>query len=161
MSDTMGTEGTLSPMPHSSRLANELRGSWNVLTAHAQLLTVAEMDDPDRYANGVITALQGQLQEAIGDHQAKVAGDALRTQWSGLSRETKGKILTQWGKWTDDPQAMADGVADLMQGKLDRYAGTSARETGTPLSDAGIALSDDAAKKARNAMADLFAARNP
>jgi uncharacterized protein YjbJ (UPF0337 family) len=124
------------------------------------MITGAELADPDRFASGVISALQGQLQEAIGDQQAQVAGDALRTQWSGLSQETKGQILTQWGQWTDNPQAMADGVVDLMQGKLDRYAGTAAREAGTPLSDAGIVLSDDAAKKARQAMADLFAARS-
>ena len=160
MTDTMGTEGTPGAMPHPSPLENELRGSWNVLTGRAQMITGAELADPDRFVSGVISALQGQLQEAIGDHQAQVAGDALRTQWSGMSQEAKGKILTQWGQWTDNPQAMADGVVDLMQGKLDRYAGAAAREAGTPLSDAGIVLSDDAAKKARQAMADLFAARN-
>src|SRR5262245_11765235 len=124
MTDTMGSEGTSSAMPYPSGVENELRGSWNVLTGQSQMITGAEFADPDRFANGVISSLQGQLKQAIGDHQAKVAGDALRTQWSGPSQETKGKILTQWGKWTDDPQAMADGVVDLMQGKLDRYAGT-------------------------------------
>jgi uncharacterized protein YjbJ (UPF0337 family) len=125
-----------------------MRGSWNVLTGRSQMITGAELADPDRFVGGVISALQGQLQEAIGDHQAQVAGDALRTQWSGLSQETKGKILTQWGQWTDDPKAMADGVVDLMQGKLGRKAGSAARQAGTPISGAGVALSDQAAQDA-------------
>jgi uncharacterized protein YjbJ (UPF0337 family) len=124
------------------------------------MLSGAQLADPELFVNGVINALQGQLQTAIGDHQAQVASDALRTQWGGLSQETKGKILLQWGKWTNDPEAMANGVVDLMQGKLDSYTGAAARDVGTPVSDAGIALSDEAAKKTKQAMAALFAGRS-
>ena len=150
---------TESTVPHHSQLENELRGSWNTLTGKAQMLTGAQLDDPELFANGVINALQGQLQEAVGDHQAQVASDALRTQWSGLSKEAKGKILMQWGKWADDPDAMAQGVVDLMQGKLDRYAGAAMRESGTPVSDAAITLSDQDAATAKQALATLFAGR--
>jgi len=64
------------------------------------MLTGATFADPEIFYNGVVNALQGDLQEAIGDGQAQVASDAMRTQWKGLSQEDKGKILTQWGKWT-------------------------------------------------------------
>jgi len=161
--DSTASEGTISDgtMAHHRPLQNELQGSWNTLTGQSQMLTGAQLADPDLFVSGVISALQGQLQEAIGDRQAQVAGEAMRTQWNGLSRETKGEILTRWAQWTNDPDAMAQGVADLMQGKLERYAGSTARQMGTPLSDAGVALSDDAAARARKAMAALFAARNP
>jgi len=158
MTSTEST-GTQSTMPHHSQLENELHGSWNTLTGKAQMLTGAELDDPELFANGVINALQGQLQEAVGDHQAQVASTALRIQWSGLSNEAKGQILKQWGEWTDDPDAMAQGVVDLMQGKLDRYAGATAREVGTPVSDAAITLSDQDAATAKQALATLFAGR--
>ena len=49
--------------------------------------------------------------------------DALRLRWEGTTQEAKGQILKQWGEWADDPVAMAEGVTDLAQGKLKRYAG--------------------------------------
>ena len=90
-------------MDSSNRMRNELVGSWHTLTGQSEKLAGELLDDPDRYFNGVVTALQGQLEESIGDSQAQVAGDALRSQWSGLSQETQGQVLTQWGEWTDDP----------------------------------------------------------
>jgi uncharacterized protein YjbJ (UPF0337 family) len=156
MAESMGTE---SSVPHHSRMANELAGSWHVLTGHAEMLTGATFDDPEIFYNGVVDALQGDLEEAIGDGQAQVASDAMRTQWKGLSQETKGKILTQWGQWTDDPEAMANGVVDLMQGKLNQYVGSSAREAGSAAGDVGRALSDAEADKARQTLAAVFGER--
>ena len=146
-------------MAHRNPVANQLAGSWNMLTGNAQMRAGEELDDPERYFNGVISALQGRLQSAIGEHQAQVASDALRTQWSGLTQETKGKILMQWGQWTDNPGMMAEGVVDLMQGRFNRYIGSAARDAGTPVSDAAIALSDEAAANTRQALAALFAER--
>jgi uncharacterized protein YjbJ (UPF0337 family) len=157
MTTSEGTEGTLA---HHNRLENELAGSWHVLTGHAKMLTGATFADPEIFYNGVVDALQGDLEEAIGDGQAQVASDAMRTQWKGLSQEDKGKILTQWGKWTDDPEAMANGVVDLMQGKLNQYVGSSAREAGSAAGDVGRALSDAEADKARQTLAAVFAERS-
>jgi uncharacterized protein YjbJ (UPF0337 family) len=143
----------------SHRLRNELAGSWNLLTGQAQMLAGDVSDDPDRYFNGVVSALQGQLQQEIGDSQAQVAGEALRSQWSGLSEEAKGQVLKQWGQWTDNPETMANGIVDLAQGKLDRYTGSAMREDNASLGSAGMALSDDAAERARQALASLFVDR--
>jgi len=141
----------------SHRLRNELAGSWHTLTGKSQMLAGKAFDDPDQYFTGVVTALQGQLQETIGDSQAQVAGDALRSQWSGLSEEAKGQVLTQWGQWTDNPDTMANGIVDLAQGKLDRYTGSAMREDNASLGSAGMALSDDAAERARQALTAYFA----
>jgi uncharacterized protein YjbJ (UPF0337 family) len=146
-------------MDSSNRMRNELVGSWHLLTGQAQMLAGDVSDDPDRYFNGVVTALQGQLQQEIGDSQAQVAGEALRSQWSGLSEEAKGQVLTQWGQWTDSPETMANGIVDLAQGKLDRYTGSAMREDNASLGSASMALSDDTAERARQALASLFADR--
>lgn len=156
MTESMGTE---SSVPHHSRMANELAGSWHVLTGHAEMLAGATFADPETFYNGVVDAMQGDLEESIGDGQAQVATEAMRTQWAGLSQEAKGKILTQWGQWTDDPDALANGVVDLMQGKLDRYVGSSAREAGAAAGDVGRVLSDAEADKARQTLAAVFAER--
>jgi uncharacterized protein YjbJ (UPF0337 family) len=159
MTDMPDTTGTDSSLPHHSRMATELAGSWHVLTGHAEMLAGATFADPEAFYNGVVDALRGDLEESIGDGQAQVATDAMRTQWKGLSQEAKGKILTQWGQWTDDPEALANGVVDLMQGKLDRYVGSSAREAGSAAGDVGRALSAAEADKARQALAAVFADR--
>src|SRR5262245_44923721 len=146
--------------PHYSGTENQLAGTWNRMTGGAQMVTGTEFADPELFFSGVINALHGQLQESIGSDQAQKVSDALRLQWSGLNNETKGKILKQWGDWTDDPDTMAQGVTDLAQGKLDRYAGSAMRETGTPLSDAAIAVSNQTADAARQALTDFFG-QNP
>jgi uncharacterized protein YjbJ (UPF0337 family) len=143
----------------SNRIRNELAGSWHVLTGQAQQLAGDVLEDPDRYFEGVVTALQGQLEESIGDGQARVAGDALRSQWQGLSQETKGQILKQWGQWTEDPDTLANGIADLMQGKLDRYGASTMRGANASLGQTGMAVTDAAADQARQALASLFADR--
>jgi uncharacterized protein YjbJ (UPF0337 family) len=145
------------PIPQHSGLANQLRGLWTTMTGQAQILTGAQWGDAELLFSGIVTALQGRLQTAIGEQQAQVASDALRTEWSGLNEETKGKILRQWGAWRDDPQAMANGVVDLMQGKLDRYVGAQARQAGTPVSDAALAVGDQAADQLRQALTVYFA----
>src|SRR3954463_10281529 len=150
---------TMESSNSSHRLRNELAGSWHLLTGQAQMLAGDVSDDPDRYFNGVVTALQGQLQQQIGDSQAQVASEALRSQWSGLSEEAKGQVLNQWGQWTDNPETMANGIVDLAQGKLDRYTGSAMREDNASLGRAGMALSDDTAEQARQALASLFADR--
>ena len=147
-------------MDSSNRMRNELAGSWHVLTGQAQQLAGDVADDPDRYFDGVVTALQGQLEESIGDGQAQVAGDALRSQWQGLSQETKGQILKQWGQWTDDPDTMANGITDLMQGKLDRYGASTLRQANAAVGGDAATLSEDAADQARQALASLFADRD-
>src|SRR5689334_319221 len=43
MTESMGTD---SSVPHHSRLANELAGSWHVLTGHAEMLSGATFADP-------------------------------------------------------------------------------------------------------------------
>jgi uncharacterized protein YjbJ (UPF0337 family) len=140
-------------------MRNELAGSWHVMTGQAEIVAGDLLDDPDRYFNGVVTALQGQLEQTIGDTQTQVAGDSMRSEWSGLTQETKGKILTQWGEWRNDPQAMANGVVDLMQGKLDRYQAADMREANAAASSAATRLNEDAADQARQALATLFADR--
>jgi uncharacterized protein YjbJ (UPF0337 family) len=146
-------------MDSSNRMRTELVGSWHVLTGKAQQLAGDALDDPDRYFNGVVTALQGQLEESIGDGQAQVASDALRSQWSGLSQETKGQILKQWGEWTDDPDTMANGIVDLAQGKLDRYDAATMRQANAAIGSDAATLSADAGDQARQALASLFADR--
>ena len=146
-------------MDSSNRMRNELAGSWHVLTGQAQQLAGDVLDDPDRYFEGVVTALQGQLEESIGDSQAQVAGDALRSRWTGLSEQTKGQILKHWGEWTNDPDAMANGIVDLMQGKLDRYDAASLRQANATVAGGAATLSAAAADQARQALASLFADR--
>jgi uncharacterized protein YjbJ (UPF0337 family) len=153
------TENT-GTVPHYSGIENQLAGTWNRMTGRAQMLTGAQFDDPELFFSGVINALHGRLQVAIGADQAQKVTDALRLQWSGMTNETQGKILRQWGDWTDDPETMAKGVVDLAQGKLDRYAGSAMRKTGTPISDGAITLSNKAADDARQALVDIFA-ENP
>jgi uncharacterized protein YjbJ (UPF0337 family) len=146
-------------MDSSNRMRNELVGSWHLLTGQAQMLAGDVSDDPDRYFNGVVTALQGQLQQEIGDSQAQVAGEALRSQWSGLSEEAKGQVLTQWGQWTDNPDTMANGIVDLAQGKLDRYDAATLRQANAAIGSEAATLSADAGDQARQALAALFADR--
>jgi uncharacterized protein YjbJ (UPF0337 family) len=143
----------------SDRMRNELAGSWHVMTGQAQMLAGDMGDDPDRYFNGLVTALQGQLEEKIGDQQAQVASDAMRSEWQGLTKETKGSILKQWGKWTNDPQALANGVVDLMQGKLDRYQASDMRDANSSTAGTAASLTEDAADQARQSLASLFADR--
>jgi uncharacterized protein YjbJ (UPF0337 family) len=155
----MSTEDkTHDEAPHHSGLANQLRGLWTTMTGQAQILVGTQWADPELFFSGVVTALQGRLQTEVGDHQAQLASDALRTEWSGLNEETKGKILAQWGQWRDDPAQMANGVVDLMQGKLDRYVGAQARQAGTPVSDAAVAVGDQEADRLRQALTAAFAA---
>ena len=144
----------------SDRLRTELAGSWHVMTGQAQMLAGDLTDDPDRYFDGVVTALQGQLEQTIGDTQAQVGAEAMRTEWRGLSQEAKGQLLKQWGAWTNDPQAMANGVVDLMQGKLDRYQAAELRQANAAAAQIGTTLSADAANQARQTLADLFAERS-
>ena len=82
---------------------HRLAGAWDRLTGRTQMAAGAQFADPELFFTGVITALHGQLQERIGAEQAQHVADALRLQWAGLTQETKGKILKQWGDWTDDP----------------------------------------------------------
>ena len=56
-------------MDSSNRMRNELAGSWHVMTGQAEIVAGDLLDDPDRYFNGVVTALQGQLEQTIGDTQ--------------------------------------------------------------------------------------------
>ena len=97
---------------------NRLAGAWHRLTGRTQMAAGAQFDDPELFFSGVVTALHGQLQERIGAEQAEHVAAALRLRWHGLTQETKGSILKQWGEWADDPGAMAQGVTDLAQGKL-------------------------------------------
>jgi uncharacterized protein YjbJ (UPF0337 family) len=146
-------------MDSSNRMRNELVGSWHTLTGQSEKLAGELLDDPNRYFNGVVTALQGQLEESIGDSQAQVAGDALRSQWSGLSQETQGQVLTPWGQWTDNPDTMANGIVDLAQGKLDRYDAATLRQANAAIGSEAATLSADAGDQARQALAALFADR--
>ena len=77
--------------------------------------------------------------------------------WEGTTQETKGKILRQRGEWADDPVAMAEGVTDLAQGKLKRYAGATALHASSGLSDKAAAINDQTADAARQALTDFFA----
>jgi hypothetical protein len=69
----------------------------------------------------------------------------------------KGTILKQWGEWSDDPAAMAQGVADLAQGKLKRYAGATAMHGSSGLSGTAASINDQTADAARQALSDFFA----
>jgi uncharacterized protein YjbJ (UPF0337 family) len=120
----------------------------------------AQFDDPELFFTGVNQAVHGHLQRRIGADQAQRVADALRLQWAGLTQETKGKILRQWGEWTDDPVAMAQGVVDLAQGKLERYAGSTGLHASTKLSQAATTVNDKTADAARQALADVFG-QNP
>jgi hypothetical protein len=99
------------------------------------------------------------LEQTIGDQQAQVARDAMRSEWQGLSQETKGRILNQWGEWTNDPQAMSNGIVDLMQGKLDRYQAAAMRQANASVGGGAATLSADAASQIRDALAALFGSR--
>ena len=135
---------------------NQLAGAWHRMTGRTQMAAGAQFDDPELFFNGVIDATHGQLQQKIGADQANRMRDALRMSWQGLNQETKGKILRQWGEWADDPVAMAEGVTDLAQGKLKRYAGATAMHASSGLSDKGSAINDQTADAARQALTDFF-----
>ena len=135
---------------------HRLAGAWDRLTGRTQMAAGAQFADPELFFTGVITALHGQLQERIGAEQAQHVADALRLQWAGLTQETKGKILKQWGDWTDDPSTMAQGVIDLAQGKLERYAGSTGLHASTKLSEAAATVNDKTANAARTALAAVF-----
>jgi len=136
---------------------NRLAGAWQRLTGRTQMAAGAQFDDPELFFNGVVDAVHGQLQTKLGADQAKRVADALRLHWEGTTQETKGKILRQWGEWADDPVAMAQGVADLAQGNLKRYAGATALHASSGLSDKAAAINDQTAEAARKALADVFA----
>jgi uncharacterized protein YjbJ (UPF0337 family) len=108
---------------------HRLDGAWRRLTGGSQMVGGAQYDDPELFFSGVVNADQGRLQEKFGADQAQHVTDALRLRWDGLTQETKDRILRQWGEWADDPVALAEGVTDLAQGKLKRYAGA----TGVPI----------------------------
>jgi uncharacterized protein YjbJ (UPF0337 family) len=107
---------------------HRLEGAWHRLTGGSQMVVGAQFDDLELFFSGVVNAVQGWLQEKLGADQAKRLGGTLRLQWEGTIEETKDRILRQWGEWADGPVAMAEGVTDLAQGKLKRYAGA----TGVP-----------------------------
>jgi uncharacterized protein YjbJ (UPF0337 family) len=136
---------------------NRLAGAWQRLTGRTQMAAGAQFDDPELFFNGVVDAVHGQLQTKLGADQAQRVADALRLHWQGTTQETKGKILRQWGDWADDPVAMAQGVADLAQGKLKRYAGATAVHASSGLSDKAATINDQTADVARQALADFFA----
>jgi hypothetical protein len=52
---------------------------------------------------------------------------------------------------------MAEGVTDLAQGKMKRYAGATALHASSGLSDKAATINDQTAEAARNALADFFA----
>ena len=136
---------------------NRLDGAWHRLTGGSQMVVGAQFDDPELFFSGVVNAVQGRLQEKIGAHQAQRFSDALRMRWDGQTRETKGQILKQWGEWADDPEAMAEGVTDLAQGKVQRYAGATALHVSSGLSDNASTLNNKTADAARQALASIFA----
>jgi uncharacterized protein YjbJ (UPF0337 family) len=137
---------------------NQMAGAWQRMTGRTQMAAGAQFDDPELFFNGVVDAMQGQLQQKIGADQANRVRDALRLRWQGTTQEMKGKILKQWGEWADDPVAMAEGVTDLAQGKLKRYAGATALHASSGLSDKAATINDQTAEAARNALADFFTA---
>ena len=136
---------------------HRLAGAWDRLTGRTQMAAGAQFSDPELFFTGVITVLHGRLQERIGAAQAQHVADALRLQWVGLTQETKGTILKQWGDWTDDPSTMAHGVIDLAQGKLERYAGATGLQASTKLSEAATTVNDKTADAARTVLATFFA----
>jgi uncharacterized protein YjbJ (UPF0337 family) len=136
---------------------NQLAGAWHRMTGRTQMAAGAHFDDPELFFNGAVDAMHGQLQAKIGADQANRVRDALRLRWEGTTQETKGKILKQWGEWADDPVAMAQGVTDLAQGKLKRYAGATALHASSGLSDKAADINDQTADVARQALADFFA----
>ena len=107
---------------------NQLAGAWKRMTGRTQMAAGAQFDDPDRFFNGVVDAMQGQLQQKIGADQANRVRDALRLRWEGTTQEAKGQILRQWGEWADDPVAMAQG-----------HPGPSRSRAMTPLACSGLA----------------------
>ena len=135
---------------------HRLAGAWDRLTGRTQMAAGAQFADPELFFTGVITALHGRLQEHIGADQAQHVADALRLQWAGLTQETKGTILKQWGDWMDDPVTLAHGVIDLAQGKLERYAGATGLHASTKLSKAATTVNDKTADAARRALATVF-----
>ena len=136
---------------------NQLAGAWKRMTGRTQMAAGAQFDDPDRFFNGVVDAMQGQLQQKIGADQANRVRDALRLRWEGTTQEAKGQILKQWGAWADDPVALAEGVTDLAQGKLKRYAAATALHASSGLSDKAADINDQTAETVRKALADFFA----
>lgn len=136
---------------------NSLAGAWQRMTGRTQMAAGAQFDDPELFFNGVADAVHGQLQGKIGADQAQRFRDALRLHWEGTTQEMKGRILKQWGEWADDPVAMAQGVADLAQGKLKRYAGSTAMHGSSGLSGAAASINDRTADAARQALTDFFA----
>ena len=94
----------------------------------------AQFDDPELFFNGAVEAMHGQLQEKIGADQANAS--RMRCACGGRADAgDEGPDLKQWGEWADDPVAMAEGVTDLAQGKLKRYAGATALHASSGLSD--------------------------
>jgi uncharacterized protein YjbJ (UPF0337 family) len=136
---------------------NRLAGAWHRLTGRTQMAVGAQFDDPERFFNGAVDAMQGQLQEKLGADQATHVSQALRLRWEGLNQETKGHILKQWGEWADDPAAMAEGVVDLAQGKLKRYAGATGLHASSTLSQGATAINDQTAEATRKALEAIFA----
>jgi len=136
---------------------NQMAGAWQRMTGRTQMAAGAQFDDPELFFNGVVDAMQGQLQQKIGADQANRVRAALRLRWEGATQETKGKILRQWGDWADDPVEMAQGVTDLAQGKLKRYAGATALHASSGLSNKAADINDQTADAARQALADFFA----
>ena len=136
---------------------NRLAGAWHRMTGRTQMAAGAQFDDPERFFNGVVDEVQGRLQEKLGADQAKHVSQALRLRWEGLTQETKGHILKQWGEWADDPAAMAEGVVDLAQGKLKRYAGATGLHASSKVSEGATTINDQTAEAVRNALEAIFA----
>ena len=136
---------------------NQLAGAWQRMTGRTQMAAGAQFDDPELFFNGVVDAMHGQLQLKLGADQANRVRDALRLHWEGTTQATKGQILKQWGEWADDPVAMAEGVTDLAQGKMKRYAGATALHASSGLSNKAADVNDQTADAARQALADFFA----
>lgn len=136
---------------------NRMAGAWERLTGRTEMAAGAQFDDPELFFRGVVDAVHGQLRGKIGAEQSQRVADALRLRWDGLTQETKGKVLKQWGDWTDDPVAMAQGVTDLAQGKLKRYAGATGLHASAKLSGTEATINDQTAEAARKALAAIFA----
>ena len=135
---------------------NQLAGAWQRMTGRTQMAAGAQFDDPELFFNGAVDAMHGQLSQKLGADQANRVRDALRLRWEGTTQATKGQILKQWGDWTDDPVAMAEGVTDLAQGKMKRYAGATALHASSGLSDKAATINDQTADAARQALTDFF-----
>jgi uncharacterized protein YjbJ (UPF0337 family) len=136
---------------------NQMAGAWQRMTGRTQMAAGAQFDDPELFFNGAVDAMHGQLQQKIGADQANRVRDALRLHWEGTTQATKGQILKQWGEWADDPVAMAQGVTDLAQGKMKRYAGATALHASSGLSHKAVDINDQTADAARQALVDAFA----